>query len=214
MHVVSILVYCRTESSGIPRDLSSAHHHLTKGARCCPGTSPTVMRGTTVVEVETSWLERVGGSIAAAGVGLVVIGGSVALLWWNERRTVRRLSALRSAFKEVVEVTAQQQPTENAVVHVVGPTVVKDGASAADECFPTLLSGKGGRVPAMLVVLREVQMYQAIEVSRTEQERVIGGGMRTRTYYDIKHEWSASWHDASTFQSDHVCVALVRRRVR
>ena len=105
------------------------HHHDRHGAE-----------NVTVFELsETSWAERLASSVGGALLGVVVIGGSVALLWWNERRTVQRKAALAEVEKALKKTgNTSRRPADlaavanGAIVHVVGTPDVQEAEAARD----------------------------------------------------------------------------------
>ncbi len=49
-----------------------------------------------VTEVTTTgWLQRIGQSIVGALIGILLVIGSIILLWWNEGRAVEAIRAHR-----------------------------------------------------------------------------------------------------------------------
>jgi hypothetical protein len=69
---------------------------------------------------EVSWLERLMESVATSALGVVLVGGSVALLWWNENRTVRRVVAIRDVRRTLQNVDNPATAPNGTVVHVSG----------------------------------------------------------------------------------------------
>jgi hypothetical protein len=179
-----------------------------KSESCCPSPSCCAQAHSHshshVEVVEVSWFERMSQSVAAAGAGVVLIGGAVAFLWWNERRTVRRKAALQAVFKHVQELAAGEvPPADGTVVHLVGPLVVPEGNEASDDSFPSIVSycKNNAGLPSPVCILREVQMFQVSERAQRYTERVTGGGVREVTTYSLERVWSGSYLDTSRFHS-------------
>ena len=87
-------------------------------------------------EVSTqSWLGRIGNSIKGIFFGLLLIGGAVLLLWWNEGRAVSRIKALREGSQVVVPVGSDRvdASTDSKLVHMTG--VAQTGETLTDAEF-------------------------------------------------------------------------------
>ncbi len=158
-HTVSRCVRLRRATAEPPLDrrvhvhvLFSVHVCVCMYA-CCGTRAGAMLTGgegavsSAVETVELSWLQRVTTSAATAGFGVALVGGAVALLWWNERRSSGRTFALKSVAARVEEGGADAAAAaEGTVVHVTGETVVATNAAASDDMFPTLT--RCGRVAA------------------------------------------------------------------
>src|SRR5712672_310876 len=76
-----------------------------------------------VTEVTTTgWGQRIGQSIVGALIGLLLVIGSVVLLWWNEGRAVDAIRALDRGARQLVEAnaTAVDPANNNKLVHLSG----------------------------------------------------------------------------------------------
>ncbi len=84
---------------------------------------------------DVSWLDRLAGAAIGGILGIVVVGGSVALLWWNESRTVRRSVAISEVERALRHQSAGQDPTtlpNGSIVHLTGALDVEPEDFATD----------------------------------------------------------------------------------
>jgi hypothetical protein len=64
-------------------------------------------------EVTTEgWGQRLGGSLIAALIGLILVPASIVLLYWNEGRAVEAIRALNRGAAEIVDIGATPVATE------------------------------------------------------------------------------------------------------
>ncbi|MBS0519922.1 MAG: TMEM43 family protein [Proteobacteria bacterium] len=137
---------------------------------------------------EESWLERLGDSIGAVILGVILVLGSGSLLFWNESRAVD--SALGFAEgSSALTVPADRIDPDNdgRLVHVVG--MLTTSGPAAD--FEFGMKSPGARLR------RIVEMFQWSEEAPPESGN--GGGPKTYSYTrrwsdrpiesDDFHEW-------------------------
>jgi hypothetical protein len=140
-----------------------------------------------------SWFGRLGGSIKGIFVGIVFIALGVVLLFWGEGRAVKRAKTLTEGSGEVVAVSSQSVDAarEGKLVHT-------QGRAQTDE---TLVDPRFGiEAPGALRLQREVEMYQWIEDSKSEERKKLGGGTETVTTYTYRKDWSSSSHSSSSFK--------------
>lgn len=141
---------------------------------------------------ERGWLGRLGGSLAGALFGILMVLGSVPLLVWNEGRAVEAIAALDAGAKAVVSVPpdAVIPANDGRLVHVAGL------AAAARPLEDTVFRVGGSN---LLRLERRVEMYQwrEEEESRTETS---AGKETTRTTYRYTRQWSADPIDSSAFR--------------
>src|SRR5437764_12594087 len=71
-----------------------------------------------VTEVTTTgWLQRVGQSILGALIGVLLVIGSIILLWWNEGRADDEIRALDQCAQQTVEENARAiDPANNEMI--------------------------------------------------------------------------------------------------
>jgi hypothetical protein len=104
----------------------------------------------------TGWLQRIGQSIVGALIGILLVLGSIVLLWWNEGRAVEAIRALDRGAKQVVEAQAGavDPAKEGKLLHLSGMMETK--APARDTAF-------GIGADSLLRVKRTVEMYQWVQ---------------------------------------------------
>lgn len=146
-----------------------------------------------VTEVTTtSWLQRLGQAIVGVLVGIVVVIGSVVLLFWNEGRAIKTAQGLTEGAGIVRSVAADRIDPGNdrMLVHVSG--MLTAGGPVGDADFAL-------RVPS-LRLLRHVDMYQWKEETQTETRTKLGGGEERTTTYSYVRTWSDQPIDSARFR--------------
>ena len=136
-------------------------------------------------EVTTEgWGQRLGGSLIAALIGLVLVVVSIGLLYWNEGRAVTASRALGRGAAAIVEVAASpvDVSANGKLVHVSG--MMQPTTPARDPVFG--VSGEG-----LLRLSRTAEMYQWKEESHAQSQQSVGGSKTTETTYTYQHVWSA-----------------------
>ncbi|RZJ37200.1 MAG: hypothetical protein EON87_22570, partial [Brevundimonas sp.] len=164
-----------------------------RGTRRAFGGTLMVGRGDQFTKTTSqSWFSRLGGAFAGIVVGLVMILVCVVALGWNENRAIRIQHALKEGAGQVVAVPiAPLDPArEAALVHVSGPVTV--GGRITDDLF-------GVTAPAVRL-MRQVEMYQWKEESKSETRTKLGGGEETVTTYTYAREWSGQENTSSEFK--------------
>ncbi len=138
------------------------------------------------------WFSRLMGSIGGVAIGLLLMVGSGALMFWNEGRAVQTAQALTEGRGAVVSVKSDQvdPANEGKLLHVTGRA--DTSATLADPMF--------GISARALRFERQVEMYQWQEKKRTEKRKKIGGGEETITHYDYTKTWSSSVIKSSNFK--------------
>src|SRR5271155_5584572 len=117
------------------------------------------------------WGSRLGGSLVAALIGLILVPAAIVLLYWNEGRAVDAIRALERGASAIVEVDATRvDPQGNAkLVHVSG--MMQPTTPARDPVFG--VTGNG-----LLRLSRSVEMYQWKETSKAQSQQSVGGWKR------------------------------------
>lgn len=146
----------------------------------------------TTKTIHQSFGSRLGDSFKGilTGFGLFIAG--IALLFWNEGRTVRTAQDIAQGEKSVVEATDVNSPDpeqEGKFIHFVGKAVTEE--TLADDVFAVSVNG--------LRLKREVEMYQWVEVESSKTKENIGGSTDTVITYSYKKEWNRSLIDSSEF---------------
>jgi hypothetical protein len=143
--------------------------------------------------VTEGWGSRLGGSLVATLIGLILVPAAVVLLYWNEGRAVDAIRALSRGAASVVEVTADavDPTTGGKLVHVSG--MLRPTTPAKDPVFG--VTGDG-----LVRLSRIVEMYQWEEESATKSQQNVGGSKTTETTYTYKRDWSAQPVDSGHFK--------------
>src|SRR3954447_14355037 len=146
-----------------------------------------------VTEVTTTgWLQRIGQSVVGALIGLLLVIGSVVLLWWNEGRAVEAIRALDRGAKQVVEAQAAavDPAKDGKLVHLSGMMETK--APARDAAF-------GVGADNLLRLKRTVEMFQWVEHKEAHSHKNLGGPEPPETTYSYRKEWADHPVDSSHF---------------
>lgn len=142
--------------------------------------------------VRVSWFSRIKNSVVGVLIGLLLIVGMVWLLFWNEGRTIREARSLTEGAGIVVAVDAGavDAANESKLIHVSGP--VTTDSRPADDTFGIVVDG--------VRLVRNVEMYQWKQNSRSETTTKVGGGEETVTTYSYVKEWSDSPENSADFK--------------
>ena len=145
----------------------------------------------TVVTRE-SWFSRLGHTLKGILVGILLLLGAVALLWWNEGRAILTAKGLTEGAGLVVSVASDQiDPGNNGkLVHVSGRALTE--TALVDPDFPHMKA-------KALVLLRRVEMFQWREESQTKETKETGGSVVKETTYSYSRVWSSTLNDSSRF---------------
>ena len=145
----------------------------------------------------TGWLSRLGGALVGVLVGLVLVPGAAALLFWNEGRAVQTARSLTEGAGLVLGISAERLDpgNEGALVHATG--TVRVAALPRDPDF-AVMTPEG-----TLRLQRRVEMFQWREEQHSETRNRLGGGTETVTTYRYTRVWQEGRIDSSRFrQSD------------
>ena len=123
----------------------------------------------------TSYGANIGKSLKGILFGLVLLIGSIILLWWNESRSINQADALNEMSTKIVTLpdSIYHPEHENKPVLVQGE--VKPISQVVDPLFGVKSDG--------LVLRRSVEMYQWKENRHSETKEKLGGGSETVTTY-------------------------------
>ena len=136
-------------------------------------------------------------SIGGALFGLVLVIIGTVLLFWNEGRAVKRYKDLKEGAGAVVSIASDRvdPAMEGKLVHLTGET--RTDAPLQDEVF--------GITVAAVKLIREAEMYQWVEVVRSETKEKVGGGTEEVKTYTYEKQWRDSPVDSSRFKvaGDH-----------
>lgn len=136
-------------------------------------------------------------SIGGAFVGLLLVALGTVGLFYNEGRAVKRYQDLKEGAGAVVAIEADRidPAMEGRLVHLSGPT--RTEAPLADPDF--------GVSAEAVKLVREAEIYQWVEVVRTETKEKVGGGTEETRTYTYERRWVAEPVDSSRFKvaGDH-----------
>jgi Transmembrane protein 43 len=159
-----------------------------------------------------SYGSKVSNSCTGACFGFFLFFASIALLIWNEGRTVKRQKDIDEGRETVIELdlnnfTNTSIPTsfENQLVHAVGDLGTSDvlmdpifGMSNVDHNITantTKLTTEN-----ILKLMRSVEMYQWEESSSTTSHKRLDGSTYQETTYSYSKVWSSVVIDSSQFR--------------
>ncbi len=140
----------------------------------------------------TSWFSRLKGAFKGVILGGAIILIAFVLLFWNEGRAVKRAKTLQEGGGAVVNVDVQQHnpANEGKLIHVSGLATTVE----------TLTDPEFGVSADAVKLIRQVEMYQWKESSKSETKKKLGGGEETVTTYHYDKEWAAYHTDSSSFK--------------
>src|SRR3954469_6032298 len=146
----------------------------------------------TVTETK-SWFQCLSSAIIAVILGLLLVIGAGALLFWNESRAVTTARSLTEGAGVVAEVdsTRIDPANEGRLVHVSGE--LQPSKPLVDPTF-------GVTANDAVRLVRTVEMYQWKEDSRTETHKKLGGGEESVTTYTYTRTWSDHPVQSSQFR--------------
>lgn len=149
--------------------------------------------GTFTSTSSQSWFSRIGSALVGLLIGLVMIPGSGALLFWNEGRAVQTARSLTEGAGVVREASPDRPDAANEgkLVHVSGPVRVPQVP------LDTELDAKPPNGTLRLV--RNVEMFQWLEENRSESRTRLGGGTETVTTSTYRRGWHDGRVDSSRF---------------
>ncbi len=142
---------------------------------------------------QVSWLGRIRESIKGFIVGLGLFVAAFPLLFWNEGRAVRTEKSLNEGAGAVVSIPASEVNSafEQKLVHLTGRATTDETLS--DPEF-------GVTAPSAIALRRNVEMYQWVEETSTEERKKLGGGSERVTTYSYTKKWSNDAIDSSSFR--------------
>jgi len=141
----------------------------------------------------TSYGGRIKNSFKGVFVGILLIIGSVILLFWNEGRAIRTEKGLKEGSSAVQTISAESVNSANdgKLVHLSGP--LSTSGPVKDDSFNI-------QAPDTISLERVVEMYQWKENRSTETKKKLGGGEEQITTYEYKQEWSPELLSSSGFK--------------
>jgi len=144
-------------------------------------------------EVTTkSWGSRLMDSIRGLFLGLILIIGSLILLWWNEGRAIHTENDLKDGSKNVVHLQTNVPLPENEdkLVHLTGTVNTTDTLNDPDFNIYT----------NAIALNRNVLIYQWKETSEEITEKNLGGAETTTTTYSYSKNWVSNKINSDNFK--------------
>ncbi|MBR0191170.1 MAG: hypothetical protein IJQ31_03795 [Thermoguttaceae bacterium] len=148
----------------------------------------------TVTETTTtSWTSRIGDSFKGIVTGLVLVVAAIALLFWNEGRTLHRYQDLAGASEACVAASADSINPDNNGKPVYMTGEMKTEEILTDSVFPAVSVNA-------IKLNRTVEMYQWQEHQSTKTQKKLGGGEETVTTYSYSKGWFSQPINSSSFK--------------
>lgn len=140
-----------------------------------------------------SWFSRLGGGVAGFFIGIIVIIAAIVILFMNEGWSVNTYRALveGAGIVQSVESSAVDPANEGKLIHITGAVNVSE--IPQDDAFGIAAEGA-------VSLVRNVEMYQWVEESKSETKTKLGGGEETVTTYSYSREWRSDYVDSSKFK--------------
>lgn len=131
-------------------------------------------------------------SIKGVLVGIVMFIAAFPVLFMNEGCAVKTAKGLQEGVKAVVSIKADKVDAANN-----GKLVHMSNQAVTDEL---LTDGTFGISQNGIKLIRNVEMFQWKEESKSEKKKKMGGGEETTTTYTYKKDWAADRIDSSRFK--------------
>jgi hypothetical protein len=144
-------------------------------------------------ESRQSYGSRISNAAVGIPMGLLMVLGSGAAVWWNEGRNVYTQKAIAAGVKAVVEAPCDEYSSE------------LEGRLIHDACGLTHLKNfslLGGeiRVDEAAFVKTTVEMYQWIEKSTKSCRKTSGGSKTCTTTYSYRRDWESTRINSAGFR--------------
>lgn len=142
---------------------------------------------------QRSWFQRLGSAFTGVLVGLVMAAVSVAVLGWNEARSIAQMRGLSEAARMVVAapLAGIDPANEGRLIHLSG-----------------LLRVEGRRIDPLsgvstegVSLKRSIELYQWSETRSSETRTKLGGGEETVTTYSYARGWSSTPENSTQFHT-------------
>ena len=140
-----------------------------------------------------SWFSRLGGGIAGFFIGIIIVIAAIVILFMNEGWSVNTYRALveGAGIVKTVDSAAVDPTNEGKLIHITGAVTVSEVPT--DNNFGITAEGA-------VSLVRNVDMYQWVEESKSETKTKIGGGEETVTTYTYSRDWRPDYVDSSKFK--------------
>ena len=147
-----------------------------------------------VTETTTeSWGSRLGSSLRGVLIGGALFISGFPVLFYNEGNSVKTAKAIDEGEGACIAVESNaniDQENNDKLVHMSGKADTQDVLT--DDTF--------GVSATAISLERQVEMYQWIEESRTQEKKKLGGSVEKVTTYTYKKDWVSQAIDSSGFK--------------
>ncbi|MEA1953454.1 MAG: TMEM43 family protein [Campylobacterota bacterium] len=140
----------------------------------------------------TGYGQNIGNSFKGIFIGILLIIGSIILLWWNEGRSVEQATALAEMQTNIITLPNTKYDIKNENKAILLQGLAKPLNQITDPEFGVTTDG--------LVLRKHVEMYQWKENTSSKSEDKLGGSTETVTTYSYVKEWSSWQIDSSSFK--------------
>lgn len=142
--------------------------------------------------ISRNWFQRMGDAIGGILFGILLILVSMAVLWWNEGRSVHTAQTLAEGQGKVVSVKSDSVDSANngKLIHLTGEATTDETLTDSD--FEVEVSGD-------LQLRRKVEMYAWRENKKSETRKKVGGGTETVNSYSYDKVWTSDPESSSEF---------------
>ncbi len=141
----------------------------------------------------TSWLSRLGSSLAGVLIGALLLPCAIVLLSWNEGRAVAAAAGLKQGLSSIVEISAESiNPQHNTKLVFLSGTAT--GITPATDTWSGLSTA------GLLRLRRHVEMYQWLERESETTSNNIGGSQTTQKTYTYSLGWTETAVNSAQFK--------------
>ena len=140
-----------------------------------------------------SWFSRLGGGIAGFFIGIIIVIAAIVILFMNEGWSVNTYRALveGAGIVKTVDSASVDPANEGKLIHITGAVTISE--IPTDNNFGIAAEGA-------VSLVRNVDMYQWVEESKSETRTKVGGGEETVTTYTYSRDWRPDYVDSSKFK--------------
>uniref|UniRef100_A0A7S0CM80 Uncharacterized protein n=1 Tax=Proboscia inermis TaxID=420281 RepID=A0A7S0CM80_9STRA len=136
---------------------------------------------------------RVKNSCGGIVFGVIFFFGSIALLWYNEGRSVKRYRALNDVESAVIKIDPNKIYLANEGQPVYFSSTLRSPTNIIDPIF-------GAGSSNDLKLRRDVEIYQWVENVKKTSRKTASGTRVTTKSYTYRKEWRSDLVDSETFK--------------
>jgi hypothetical protein len=140
-----------------------------------------------------SWWSRIKDAFIGILIGIGLIIGAIALIFWNERHSLHTAQSLEQAHKVLISIPNAPINNQNnlKVVYLSGLATTND----------KLEDSTLGVTVNAINLNRQVEMYQWQEKTETKTESQMGGSEKQTKTYTYNMTWSSSLINSGNFKN-------------